>query len=309
MLGIADVNGFETPSKKVAVFTEAGGSAGDEFRNDAVESQDSCSGTSQDTLPSLTMTSSTLSSVEPSTIEEHSTIISPVSKAAQTHPSNDRLLSATKSQASAPSSVRESLEFPDILPPISKIREQFTFKPTPFSSPNPHGLSTPPSSASHTQRQSRIPLPTKATAAVTASKPFSASTGPNSTLTPLQRLGANAAGRSLRQVSAPLPTTPAMTPVTTKKSPRRSLLGKGGVPFPDVAHPTKQNIRSDKSQEEAETKRKINTAVIHGSEDLIIHDSEGEDEGLSPSSARGEDDYDKETKAPKLDFGRFAYKG
>jgi exonuclease 1 len=101
--------------------------------------------------------------------------------------------------------------------------------------------------------------------------------------------------------------TPPLTPsfATKPKPPRRSLLSKGGVPFPEVA----QEIRTMKDVEPASIPLpmpdEIENVALNmqsGSEDLIIHDSEGENDALSPGP--GDEEYES---TPRLDLGRFTY--
>jgi exonuclease-1 len=181
---------------------------------------------------------------------------------------------------------------------IGKLKDRFTFPnsgvSTPTSCGNVQGVPTPPSSVS--LKPSRIPLAVKSN--VPALK---ASYSTKASLTPLQRLGATARNRSA------LPMTPPLTPSfpVKPKSPRRSLLRKGGLPFPEVA----QEIHMMKNVEPVSVPSLMpdgreNVALImqSGSEDLIIHDSEGESDALSPGP--GDEEY---VSTPRLDLGRFAY--
>jgi len=165
-------------------------------------------------------------------------------------------------------------ESPSVPAPIEKLKERFAFAATPKSNII-HGVPTPVSSAS--QRPSKIPLATK-----TGPKPapFSAMTR----ATPLQRIGASIMNRPASPMTPPQ--TPLFTPKTT--APRRSLLSKGSVPFPEVeVEPAAIPLPIP---DETENK------ALTGSEDLIIHDSEGEEEPLSPGPEES-----------RLDLGRFVY--
>jgi exonuclease-1 len=158
--------------------------------------------------------------------------------------------------------------------PIEKLKERFAFAATPKSNIT-HGVPTPVSSAS--QRPSKIPLATK-----TGPKPSPFSTMTRAT--PLQRIGASIMNRPTSLMTPPQ--TPLFTPKTT--APRRSLLSKGSVPFPEVVEPAAIPLPIP---DETENK------ALTGSEDLIIHDSE-EEEPLSPGPGPEES---------KLDLGRFVY--
>jgi exonuclease-1 len=181
---------------------------------------------------------------------------------------------------------------------IGKLKDRFTFVPGGPSALRSYGgvqgLPTPPSSVS--LKSSRIPLAIKSN--VPGPK---ASYSTKASLTPLQRLGATATSRSN------LPMTPPLTPsfATKPKPPRRSLLSKGGVAFPEVA----QEISTMKDVEPASIPLpmpdEIENVALNmqsGSEDLIIHDSEGENDALSPGP--GDEEYES---TPRLDLGRFTY--
>ena len=93
-----------------------------------------------------------------------------------------------------------------------------------------------------------------------------------------------------------------MTPVISVKarSPRRSLLSRGNVPFPEVVGEMKKNVVDPASiplpaVDENEVKV---LSKGTGSEDLIIHDSEEEE--LSPCGG-------EEEARPRFDFSRFVY--
>ncbi len=196
-----------------------------------------------------------------------------------------------------PSSVTSSAGSVEASKPaaIEKLKERFTFSGAPFSTPNSrvsHGIYTPPSSIPE-QTRSRIPVPTKS--AVSSHKTFST----KASLTPLQRMGANAANRYKSPMTPPI--TPVLGPV--RRSPRTSMLSKQNKPFPEAID------HLPKSETPAKRDETTNKS-IGGSEDLIIHDSEEEDNSLSPTPERenGGDMFESVTPAPKIDFGRFAYK-
>ncbi|KAL2072180.1 hypothetical protein VTL71DRAFT_11523 [Oculimacula yallundae] len=178
---------------------------------------------------------------------------------------------------------------------MGKLKERFSFGGavvTPKINSAVDNLPTPSSSVP--RRQSRIPLPVKVVATTPKLPTLSALTT-RKPLTPLQRLGATAANRSN------LPMTPPMTPATIPmkaRSPRRSLLAKGGVPFPEVVESSKENMVEPScvplpAVDDIETKL---LGMGAGSEDFIIHDSE-DDEELSPGAG---------TRS-RFDFGRFVY--
>ncbi|PVH87982.1 hypothetical protein DL98DRAFT_224387 [Cadophora sp. DSE1049] len=178
---------------------------------------------------------------------------------------------------------------------MEKLKEKFAFGGGAVCTPKPgNGIFTAlPTPSSSIPRQSRIPVAVKADQSCVPSGPALAA---RKSLTPLQRLGATAANRSK------LPMTPPMTPAIPIKarSPRRSLLSRGNVPFPEVAHDMKKQVVDPASiplpaVDENEIKM---LSKGTGSEDLIIHDSE-DDEELSPCGV-------EETKS-RFDFGRFVY--
>ena len=174
---------------------------------------------------------------------------------------------------------------------VDRTKESFAFGvelSTPYSSREFRNSSTPRS-----LRPSRIPLAVKSNVP-TPKLVYSAKIN----LTALQRLGANAANRLKLPITPPNnPNIPAVA-----KSSRRSLLSKGSVPFPEV---TKESHTKDVEPaliplpipDETENLYLITQS---GSEDLIIHDSEGENDALSPGPA-------DECVSSRIDFKRFAY--
>lgn len=207
------------------------------------------------------------------------------------------------SQCSAPSlststSISSSAEQPptpretDPIAPIEKLKEHFAFTAGGVSTPKiysaPNDLATPSSSIP----RSRIPVPISSSTTSTKASPFF-----KSALTPLARMGANAVNRSKLPMTPPVtPTLPSQIP--KPKSPRRSLLSKDFVPFPEAVRERKSKNR-EPSSVPLPTPDDSENAILNmpgGSEDLIIHDSEGEDEALSPGPK------------PAIDFGAFVYK-
>ncbi|KAE8445576.1 hypothetical protein EG329_013209 [Mollisiaceae sp. DMI_Dod_QoI] len=180
---------------------------------------------------------------------------------------------------------------------LEGLRSRFTFgataSHTPKQKPIIRDLPTP---SSITQRQSRIPLAVKSN--VSAPKPSGVAA--KATLTPLQRLGAAATNRSR------LPMTPPLTPCLPIKprSPRRSLLSKDFVPFPEVVgdKPTKKIDPAMIPLPNPDETEYMALNIATGSEDFIIHESEGEDDTPSPSSGQEEG-----TMSTHLDLGRFRF--
>jgi exonuclease-1 len=189
---------------------------------------------------------------------------------------------------------------PPVVPTaVEKLKERFVFNGASTTTPKSwlatQGLPTPSSSV--LSRQSRIPLAVKGNTPASKGSLFFTP----KTLTPLQRLAANATTRSK------LPMTPPLTPVLSMKpkSSCHSILGKDFVPFPEVAHETQ-------SRKPAliplpvpdENENKVLNNMTGGSEDLIIHDSEDDDgDALSPGPE------DSCLPPHRFDFGRFAYGG
>ncbi|PBP23093.1 putative exonuclease [Diplocarpon rosae] len=214
---------------------------------------------------------------------------------------------APESQDSAPSSTFSTSASSSAEPPTptqkshrptsaQKLKEKFAFSATPHSTPRSTAISTglPTPSSSALRRQSRIPLAVKSNTPTSKGSAFS--TKPS--LTPLQRLAATAATRSN------LPMTPPLTPNHLTKSrptPRPSLLSNGSVPFPEAARETKKTfepILASFAPADGTENRLLHIST--GSEDLIIHDSEG-DEVLS--------DGPGDENLPRLDLSRFAFAG
>jgi exonuclease-1 len=197
--------------------------------------------------------------------------------------------------ASANSSIEQPLT-PKEASPIPELsgmmRSKFAFGVARTSTPKSYGgLPSLPTASSSASRPSRIPLAVKSNAP--APQPTM-----KANLTPLQRLGATAANRMK------LPMTPPLTPLYTAKlkSPRRSLLSKNSVPFPEVEREIKPK-KVDPASVPLPMPDEAENAALNmqnGSEDLIIHDSE-EDEALSPSPLS---EYES---TPQIDLGRFLY--
>jgi exonuclease-1 len=188
------------------------------------------------------------------------------------------------------------------LPPaIAKLKGAFSFTLAKYSTAKPNLVLQTLSKAttSAPNRPSRIPLAAKSNVSVQSIH----STTKTASLTPLQRLGANATSR------AKLPMTPLMTPLGTvacqnsSSQPRRSLLSRGSVPFPEVTQESQAKEtepasiplpRPDETEELL-----LSTDMQEGSEDMIVHDSEEED-CLSPKA---------DERVPRVNLGRFVYDG
>ena len=264
MRNLPDADGFGK-SAKIAIFKEEKPKSDEDAHSQSTSTQEPVaaneSQTSQESLTSLTPSMSTASSVE---------------------------------QPEPPTPV------PDTPMPraIKNLKDAFSFTPGNASTPKSNfaieGLPTPPSSA---PRPSRIPLAVKSNVSALSNH----TTAKPAALTPLQRLGANVANRSK------MPITPPLTPLSTSSrqnassQPRRSLLSKARVPFPEVVPGGKVDVQVEPASiplplpDENENK----TLMQNGSEDLIIHDSE-EEEGLSSG---GMDEL------PTINLGRFVYAG
>jgi exonuclease-1 len=200
----------------------------------------------------------------------------------------------------------------------TSLTTKYAFTPkTHFStlSRNNSGLPTPPSS----NKISRIPIPVKPHSTLTNSAPI------RSVSAPPQSLSAKALKHSN---STAAPATPSHTPTTTPsthrnissfaRQPKPKPAGLGGLPFPEVRS-LKPRMRKTSSlkivmepenvplpeQNENEIKvlrsspRRESEHKGYGSEDLIIRDSEGED------------DEDEEVRSPfnRVSLGRFAFRG
>jgi exonuclease 1 len=96
-------------------------------------------------------------------------------------------------------------------------------------------------------------------------------------------------------------TPPEIPPLNRNIPQRRSLLGKGSMPFPELVHKTSKNVIDPASipLPDPDELENVSLNQQNGSEDLIIHDSE-EEEVLSPVSG-GND------KSTALDWTKFVY--
>jgi exonuclease-1 len=190
---------------------------------------------------------------------------------------------ASFEQPATPTSVNSSATSVEVL------REKFSYSSAePQITVKGRTTLTPASSAT---KSSKLPLAVKSNPVI--SKPSTISS--RMSLTPLQRLGVSAINRSR------LPMTPPETPTLPHGPQRRSLLGKGLVPFPEVAGDNSKSVVDPASIPLPQPDETENIALNqqNGSEDLIIHDSEEEDDALSPVS--------REDISAPLDFTKFVY--
>jgi exonuclease-1 len=185
-------------------------------------------------------------------------------------------------------------------PAIKKLKSAFSVASTGLSTAksNPIVQALPTPSCALT-RPSRIPLAVKPNDIARSTRTTSKPPVP----TPLQRLGASAMSRPK------LPMTPPLTPLSSsafqnkRSQPRRSLLSKGSVPFPEVAQENKvkevEPALIPLPQPDETENLALSMEMQNGSEDLIVHDSE-EEECLSPVG-------DQEIRP--INIGRFLFAG
>jgi exonuclease-1 len=176
--------------------------------------------------------------------------------------------------------------------PIERLKERFAFAASTASTPKSQtGVRGFPTPSSSSLPRSRIPLSVNSCIHTAKASQFFGST-------PLQRLGASATNRSRLPMTPP--TTPTLSTLPAKpKSPRRSLLSKNGVPFPEMARESKLTFAEPASIPLPVPDYAEALALGNGSEDLIIHDSEGEEDALSPIAG---DDHNS-----RIDLGAFVY--
>ncbi|KAG9231036.1 hypothetical protein BJ875DRAFT_133751 [Amylocarpus encephaloides] len=212
--------------------------------------------------------------------------------------SQDSVPSLTTS-TSCPSSVDEiassvdSADSPTFR--LGHFEERFAFSTARSPTPGPinHGkiTFTPPTT---TSKASKIPLAIKTSSS--APKLWTSTT--RTSLTPLQRMGASAMNRYK------LPMTPPETPTFSQRNitHRRSLLGKRSLPSPEVATETKKNV-VDPASTPLPAADDIESVMLmnqNGSEDMMINDSEEDEDPFSPIA--------KECiLATRLDLAKFVY--
>jgi len=244
MLSLPEFNGFaHTGGKKIQIFEEGGITFKDSEAAEELEA-------SQDTVPSLSESSSFSSSVE---------------------------------QPPTPTETNS-------LTAIENLKQRFVFDraiSTPKTRSITHELPTPSSSIS----RSKIPLPINNSTATSKASPVY-----KSIVTPLARLGASAVNRPRLPMTPPL--TPSLrNPPAKSRSPRQSLLGKDNVPFPEALCEKGSRI-IEPAMIPLPEPDDLENAMLNmtgGSEDLIVHDSEGEDDALSPGPT------------PSINFAAFVY--
>ncbi|CAD6455277.1 b2c59eec-2b0c-4d1f-a050-d97e87ddf845 [Sclerotinia trifoliorum] len=209
-----------------------------------------------------------------------------------TVPDLESSITSRNSSEQPPSPILESST------PLPDLKSRFSLDASTFSTPKTttlsQGLPTPLSTS--TQFQSRIPVSAKLN--TTATKK-SVTTSAKSVLTPLQRLGAAAHNRFK------LPPTPPMTPMLAAGP--IAFLRTTSVSFPEATKEKKSRL-ADVQPTSVPLPPIDDTEVAaltqEGSEDLIIPDSDGEEEPLSPVE-------EKSNKGLRLglNLGRFVYAG
>ncbi|CZR64199.1 related to 5`-3` exonuclease [Phialocephala subalpina] len=176
---------------------------------------------------------------------------------------------------------------------LEGLRSRYTFSATPSGPPKQtRAIQNLPNPSSIPSKQSKRPLAMKSNLPVPKASSMTSRTIP----TALQRIGTKAMNRSN------LPITPPITPVLAAKprSPRRSLLSR--IPFPEVASesPAKKIDPAMVPLPIPDDAENIALNTPTGSEDQIIHDSEGDDEAMSSYSG-------PEEGTAQLDLGRFMF--
>ncbi|QSZ31134.1 hypothetical protein DSL72_000697 [Monilinia vaccinii-corymbosi] len=180
--------------------------------------------------------------------------------------------------------------------PLSDLKSRFSFGASTLATPKTtlsQGLPTPPSSSA--QFQSKIPVSAKSIT-TTAKKPIAST---RAVLTPLQRLGAAASNRFK------LPPTPPMSPMLAAGP--IAFLRKTNVPLPETSKENQSKLAEVQPESiplPPADELEIAALSQRGSEDMIIPDSEGEEEPLSPTEHRP-----SKVLGLSLDLKRFAYAG
>ncbi|KAF7860593.1 uncharacterized protein EAF02_010827 [Botrytis sinoallii] len=214
----------------------------------------------------------------------------------RTEDSQDTVPSLESSTSSRNSCEQPPSPIPESSTPFSSLKSRYYFDASTLRTPKTvfnQGLPTPPSSSA--QFQSKIPVSTKLTTAA-AKKPLATAT--RSVLTPLQRLGAAAYNRFN------LPPTPPMTPMLAA-GPIAFLRGTTGLSSPENSKNGKSKLADVKPASiPLPPADAIEEAALNskGSEDMIIPDSEGEDEPLSPIE-------EGQSRSFGLHLERFVYAG
>ncbi|CCD43364.1 hypothetical protein ACHAPC_005489 [Botrytis cinerea] len=221
---------------------------------------------------------------------------SPLTEHNQAEDSQETVPSLESSAFSRNSPEQPPSPIPESSTPFSSLKSKYSFDASTLRTPKAifnQGLSTPPSSSA--QFQSKIPVSTKLPT-VAAKKPLATST--RSVLTPLQRLSAAANNRFS------LPPTPPMTPLLAA-GPIAFLRGTSGLSSPENNKNSKSKLAAvEPASIPLPPVDLIEEAALNqkGSEDMIIPDSEGEDEPLSPIE-------EGQSKSFGHHLGRFVYAG
>lgn len=180
--------------------------------------------------------------------------------------------------------------------PLPDLKSRYSFDASTLSTPKfafNQGLQTPPSSSA--QFQSRIPV-TKRSIATVVKKSIISN---RSVLTPLQRLGAAASNRFKSPPTPPISPMLAAGPI--------AFLRKTSTPFPEASKENKSKLAEVQAASiPLPPVNDIETAALNqkGSEDMIIPDSEEEEELSSLV-----EDVTSTGLGLSLDLGRFAYTG
>ncbi|KAA8566542.1 hypothetical protein MFRU_042g00490 [Monilinia fructicola] len=180
--------------------------------------------------------------------------------------------------------------------PLPDLKSRFSFGASTLATPKAtlkQGVPTPPSSSA--QFQSRNPVSAKSTTTI-LKKP---TTSTKAVLTPLQRLGAAASNR------IKLPPTPPMSPMLAAGP--IALLRKTSNPLAETSKWNKSKLAEvQPASIPLPPADDIEIAALSqkGSEDMIIPDSEEEEEPSSPA-----EDGRSKALGLGLDLGRFAYAG
>lgn len=251
MLNLPDYDGWQKPkgrATKIAIFEEVHEDTGrtlDAMSNEVSKSQSAEGATfSGATVPSLTQGTSTASSIE---------------------------APPTPVQCTVPTT-------------LEGLKSKFAF--TPAATPVQKAVADPPTPP-YSLKPSRIPVPTKTSSAASKTSLATKSTTKSNIMTPLQNLGVKALNRFK------VPATPPYTPTaTSNRSHIASKKNKASVPFPEVTHPSTLKTSIDPADiplpaadyiEEVILAMDVENIDSKGSEDLIVHDSQDEEDNEDSS--------------------------